>query len=130
MTACHHVGGGWGERVDVPLSVAMKLTGTPLNDCHGSPPRCAIRYKATVTNEGAEAVYARDCSARALDGKGHVVAESLFGFGIGPGGYTAPGEPYRVRGSLDVGISPREQSRVKSIEGTCLAYIWHGTVPI
>jgi len=129
LAACSiHQGSGWAERVNVPLAASVTLTGTPKSDCgkHG----CAIGFSVVVTNEGSQGVYARDCWARALDRQGKVVSQSQFGIGIGPGEYTEPGTPWHSREHWTTRISPRTRARITSLDATCLAYMWHGSIPI
>jgi hypothetical protein len=120
------------ERVNVPLSVSMRLTGTPASDCHRSV--CAVHFEATVTDEGTRPVFARDCVVRALDRHGLVVLEAGFFNQVGPGGYTEPGHPAHTSETLaPIGehtVTPSQRARISSLEGTCLAYIWHGPAPI
>lgn len=127
LPGCHRLGGGYGERVDVPLSVSLTLTGTSHTDCQRV--WCTIGFKAVVTDDGDQPAYGRDCRLRALDENGKTVLERIFGVGIGPGIYTEPGKPGLTIESLGQ-VTLKERTRVRSLEGTCLAYIWHGSVPI
>jgi hypothetical protein len=127
LAACHQLGGGYAERADVPLSVSMTVISTPQTDCRRV--WCAILFKAIVTDEGTQPVFARDCWLRALDKHGKQLLERRFGVTIGPGIYTEPGKPGQTTESL-VQIRPKQRANIKSVEGTCLAYIWHGSVPI
>ena len=127
LTSCHQ-GSGYAERVDVPLSVSIHVVSTPKPRC--GPVHCQVGYRVEITDQGNEAVYARDCVARGLDQYGHAVFETVFGFGIGPGASTEPGKPYRGRGTLIAQVDSKQMESVRSLEGSCLAYVWHGNVPI
>ena len=127
LAGCHE-GSGWAERVDVPLGVTIEMTSDPRPHC--GPDNCFIGYRVVITDRGDRPVYARDCVARGLDRYGHPVVETTFGFGIGPGAGTEPGMPYRSRGTMLVKSTPEELADVRSLEGSCLAYVWHGTTPI
>lgn len=127
LTACHQ-GSGYAERVDVPLAVSIQVVDTPKPRC--GPVHCQVGYRVEITNQGDETVYARDCVARGLDQYGHAVFETVFGSGIGPGASTEPGKPYRGRGTLMAQVTARQWASVRSLEGSCLAYVWHGNIPI
>ena len=123
-----HPGSGYAERVDVPLSVSIRRVGEPITTC--GPLVCHIGYAVVISDEGDRAVVARDCVVRGLGRDRHQVFEAIFGSGIGPGAETEPGKPYRARGTFSAKVTKEEMARVRSLEGTCLAYIWHGTIPI
>ena len=120
LTACHQ-GSGYAERVDVPLVVSIQAVDTPQPRC--GPIHCQVGYRIVITDQGNEPVYARDCVARGLDQYGHPVVEAIIGFGIGPGASTEPGRPYRGRGTLMAQVTSEQLASVRSMEGSCLAYV-------
>lgn len=130
LPACHPLGGGRAERVNVPLSVNMRLARTAKQDCRKNS--CAIRFAVKITEQGTSPVYARDCHAVALDGHGHKVVESDFVASFPAGAYVDPTRPWRSIGTIvpRPRLSPKERSRIHSLRGSCVAYIWHGEVPI
>jgi hypothetical protein len=128
MLAACHPGSGWGERVDVPLTVSIEMAGSQEPTCGRYV--CHIDYRVVITDEGDRAVFARDCWVRGFDQYHHKVFESIFGSGIGPGESTEPGKPFRARRTFSATVTPEDLATVRSLEGSCLAYIWHGTIPI
>jgi len=130
LTACHALGSSYAERVDVPLSVRMMVTRTPKVDCAKN--HCAISYALRISQGGTTPVYALDCQFRAVDLHGNTVIQGPFGFAPS-GDYVGPGTPLKSKGSLDAGsrpLSPEERGRVNSLQGTCAAYVWHGSPPV
>jgi len=130
LPACHPLGGSRAERVNVPLSVNMRLTRTAKQDC--GKKSCAIRFAVRITEQGRSPVYARDCHALALDDHGHTVVQSDFVVGFPAGAYVDPTRPWRSIGSIAFRppLSPKKRSLVHSLQGSCVAYVWHGEVPI
>lgn len=130
LPACHRLGGSNAERVDVPLSVDMRLGRTAKQDCRANS--CGISYKMKITEQGTGPVYARDCHALALDSRGHTVFEGDFIASFPAGAYVDPTTPGRIVGVLapSHGLSPNERASVHSLRGSCVAYVWHGEVPI
>lgn len=114
----------------MPLSVNMRLTRTARQDCRNNS--CAIRFEVRITERGTSPVYARDCHALAFDGHGHKVAESDFVAGFPAGAYVDPTRPWRSIGTIVFRppLSPNKRARIRSLRGSCVAYVWHGEVPI
>ena len=126
--SCGGQGSANAERVNVPLSVNMTLTEAPMSDCHSG--KCSIHYRAVVTDEGTQGVYARDCVVRALDPTGGTILETSVVLGFPAGGYTEPGAPFQGEGTLPHAIHRQQATRVSTLSGSCSAYVWHGTPPI
>jgi hypothetical protein len=110
-----------------PGSVQIRLAGHS-KLCRNET--CWIHFNAVVTTNSQRGIYARDCSVRALDQAGRVVAEGGAALGFPPGAYTRAGEPYRMMGGTQVRVDGEGPVRVASLEATCSAYVWHGDVPI
>jgi hypothetical protein len=121
-----HLGSGYAERVDVPLSIAAKLATAPLSKCraHG----CWLHLELVVTNDGDQDVWAMDCRIEGVDASGM----TLFRRDVA----TAPaGMAVRARRSMTDFASVRsitkaEANRLQAVRGTCEPYVWHGDVPI
>ncbi len=122
-------GAGHAERVDVPLKVAVSLTHTAKEHCLQA--NCRLTFHAVITGEGADPAYAMDCVVRALDPNGDVVLPDSHSFPLSPeGAYVAPAQPYAAKGWLPARLSRKDRSRIASLDGSCLAYDWHGNPPI
>jgi hypothetical protein len=122
-------GAGHAERVDVPLKVAVSLTHTAKEHCPQA--NCRLTFRAVITDEGADPAYAMNCVVRALDPNGGVLLQDSHSFPLSPAGaYVAPGQPYSAKGWLQERISPKDRLRIASLDGSCLAYMWHGNPPI
>ena len=120
--------GGNAERVNVLLSVTVTLTQAPTRDCHSG--KCSIHYRVVVTDEGTQAVYARDCVVRALDPTGRTILQTSVIVGFPAGGYTEPGAPFQGEGALPHPMPRQQAARISALSGSCSAYVWHGTPPI
>jgi hypothetical protein len=128
LSACSGLGStSHAERVDVPVTVQIRLAG---HSKLCSKVTCWIHFSAVVTTDSKRGIYARDCSVRALDRAGRVVAEGGAALGFPAGAYTRVGEPYRMMGGTQVRLVGERPVRLDSLEATCSAYVWHGEVPI
>ena len=128
LSACSGLGStGHAERVDVPVSVQIRLSGRS-KVCRKE--LCWIHFHAVVTTNSRRGIYARDCRIRAFNRAGRVVAEGGVALGFLAGAYTRAGEPNRMMGGTQVEVTSGVPIRLDALEASCLAYVWHGVVPI
>jgi hypothetical protein len=116
------------ERVDVPVVVRIRLRPERTIGCQKD--HCRIHFDASVSTDSEEGIWARNCSETVLDGDGRVLWKGPFAFGILAGVFTSASETVHVSGVLEVKMARSHRDRIRTVEGSCLAYVWSGGPPI